>query len=124
MTIREVLEITDGKVLTKNIDLDIKATSAFSADLMSDVLHLAEEGALLLTGLTHPQVVRTAEMAGIAAILFVRNKIPPPETIQLAEEKGIPLLTSQYTMFETGGRIYAAGINSCDAPGTPQSSQT
>ncbi len=74
---------------------------------MSDVLHLAKEGALLLTGLTH-QVVRTAEMAGIAAILFVRIKVPPPETIHLAEEKGVPLLASKYTMFETGGRIYAA----------------
>lgn len=116
MTIREILEVTEGKVLTQNVDPDADATSAFSADLMSDVLHLAKEGALLLTGLTHPQVVRTAEMAGIAAILFVRNKVPPPETIQLAEEKGVPLLASKYTMFETGGRIYAAGMNSCDVP--------
>lgn len=116
MTIKEILEVTEGTVLTQNVNLDAEATSAFSADLMSDVLHLAKEGALLLTGLTHPQVVRTAEMAEIAAILFVRNKIPPPETIQLAEEKGVPLLASKYTMFETGGRIYAAGLDSCDAP--------
>lgn len=114
MTIRKVLEVTEAKVLTSDIDLDQEATSAFSADLMSDVLHLAKEGALLLTGLTHPQVVRTAEMAGIAAVLFVRSKMPPPETIQLATEKGVPLLASPYTMFETGGRIYAAGMNSCD----------
>ncbi len=116
MTLRKILDVTEGTVLTQDVDLDIEATSAFSADLMSDVLHLAGEGSLLLTGLTHPQVVRTAEMAGIAAILFVRNKVPPPETIQLAEEKGLPLLGSKYTMFETGGRIYAAGMNSCDAP--------
>ena len=116
MTLRKILEVTEAKALTPDVDLDINATSAFSADLMSDVLHLAKEGSLLLTGLTHPQVVRTAEMAGIAAILFVRNKVPPPETIQLAEEKGVPLLASRYTMFETGGRIYAAGMDSCDAP--------
>jgi hypothetical protein len=59
-------------------------------------------------------------MAGIVAILFVRNKIPPPETIQLGEEKGVPLLASRYTMFETGGRIYAAGMDSCDAPRSHQ----
>ncbi len=120
MTLRKILEVTEAKALTPDVDLDINATSAFSADLMSDVLHLAKEGSLLLTGLTHPQVVRTAEMAGIAAILFVRNKVPPPETIQLAEEKGVPLLASRYTMFETGGRIYAAGMNSCDAPRTAE----
>lgn len=118
MTLQEILEITEAKVLTMDVDLDGEATSAFSADLMSDVLHLAKEGAILLTGLTHPQVVRTAEMAGIAAILFVRNKIPPPETIQLAEGKGVPLLATKYTMFETGGRIYAAGMDSCDDPRT------
>lgn len=120
MTLREILEVTEGRALTPDIDLSIEANSAFSADLMSDVLHLAKDGSLLLTGLTHPQVVRTAEMAGIAAILFVRNKIPPPETVQLAEEKGVPLLASRFTMFETGGRIYAAGMNSCDAPRTSE----
>jgi predicted transcriptional regulator len=118
MTIQEILEVTEGKILTQNVDIKADATSAFSADLMSDVLHLAKEGALLLTGLTHPQVVRTAEMAEIAAILFVRDKIPPPETIQLAEEKGVPLLATKYTMFETSGRIYSAGMDSCDAPRT------
>ena len=116
MTIAKILEVTEGKELTQHVDLHTEASSAFSADLMSDVLHLAKEGALLITGLTHPQVVRTAEMAGITAILFVRNKIPPPETIQLAEEKEVPLLVSPYTMFETGGRIDAAGLGSGDVP--------
>jgi hypothetical protein len=67
----------------------------------------------LMTGLTNPQVVRTAEMAGIVAIVFVRGKLPPPETIALAEEKGIPLLASKYTMYETCGRIYRTGLKSC-----------
>ncbi|PID57578.1 hypothetical protein CSB45_07065 [candidate division KSB3 bacterium] len=112
MTLQEVLEVTEAKVLTSNVNLAQNATSAFSADLMSDVLYLAKEGGVLLTGLTHPQVVRTAEMAGIAVILFVGSKTPPPETVQLAEEKGVPLLSSCCTMFEASGRIYAAGLTS------------
>ena len=83
------------------------------ADLMSDVLAFTHEGTLLMTGLTNPQVVRTAEMAGITAIVFVRGKVPPPETVTLAEEKGIPLLASKYTMFETCGRLYKAGLPGC-----------
>ena len=31
----------------------------------------------------------------------------------LAQEKGIPLLASKYTMFETSGRLYGAGLPSC-----------
>ncbi len=66
-----------------------------------------------MTGLTNPQVVRTAEMAGVQAIVFVRGKYPPPETISMAEARNIPLLASRYTMYETCGRLYAAGLESC-----------
>jgi predicted transcriptional regulator len=113
MKLREVLEITEGKMITKNVDLDEEIQTGCGADLMSDVLAFTHEGTLLMSGLTNPQVVRTAEMAGIKAIVFVRGKLPPPETIALAEEKGIPLLASKYTMFETCGRIYQAGLPSC-----------
>jgi len=83
------------------------------SDLMSDVLAFTHEGTLMMTGLINPQVVRTADLAGIVAIVFVRGKLPPPETVALAEEKDIPLLASRYTMFETCGRLYQAGMASC-----------
>ncbi len=110
MKLREVLQIIEGKLISENVDLDIEVTTGGGADLMSDVLAFANEGMLLMTGLTNPQVVRTAEMAGSAAIVFVRGKIPPPETIALARQRGIPLLASRYTMFETCGRLFAAGL--------------
>jgi predicted transcriptional regulator len=113
MKLREVLEAIDGKVITKDADLDLEVQMGCGADLMSDVLAFTHDGTLLLSGLTNPQVVRTAEMAGIVAIVFVRSKVPPAETIALAEEKGIPLLASRYTMFETCGRLYRAGLPSC-----------
>jgi predicted transcriptional regulator len=91
MKLREVLEIIEGKVITRNTDLDLEVKMGCGADLMSDVLAFTHEGTLLMSGLTNPQVVRTAEMAGIQAIVFVRGKIPPPETVALAEEKGIAL---------------------------------
>jgi len=53
-------------------------------------------------------------MADIAAIVFVRGKKPPQETISLAEEKNIPLVTSPYTMFELCGRLYMNNLASCD----------
>ena len=113
MKLREVLEVIEGKAISKNVDLDMEVQMGCGADLMSDVLAFTHEGTLLMSGLTNPQVVRTAEMAGIRAIVFVRGKIPPPETIALAEEKGIPLLASKFTMFETCGRIYQSGLPSC-----------
>lgn len=113
MTLAEVLSIIEGKVISSNADLSKEVSMACGADLMSDVLAFTHAGTLLMTGLTNPQVVRTAEMAGIVAIVFVRGKLPPPETVALAEEKGIPLLASKYTMYETCGRLYQAKLPSC-----------
>jgi len=114
MKLKEIVARVEGTVLSRGADLDMNIARGCGADLMSDVLSFAKERALLLTGLTNPQVVRTAEMADIAAIVFVRGKLPPPETIALAEEKGIPLVASKYTMFEMCGRLHAAGLGSCD----------
>jgi predicted transcriptional regulator len=112
--LRDVLSLVDGKAIShQGIDLNMTVDMACGADLMSDVLAFTHAGTLLMTGLTNPQVVRTAEMAGIKAIVFVRGKYPPPETISLAEQKNIPLLASRYTMYETCGRLYQAGLASC-----------
>jgi predicted transcriptional regulator len=113
MKLGDVLDAIEGRLISGEVDLDQEVQMGCGADLMSDVLAFTHEGTLLMTGLTNPQVVRTAEMAGIVAIVIVRGKLPPPETIALAEEKGIPLLASKYTMFETCGRLFAAGLPSC-----------
>jgi predicted transcriptional regulator len=114
MKLREIVSIVEGRLISNEVDLDIEITCAGAADLMSDVLAFAEPGSVLLTGLCNPQVVRTAEMADIAAIIFVRGKFPPPKTIALAEEKDIPLVATSYAMFEMCGRLYRAGLKSCD----------
>jgi predicted transcriptional regulator len=113
MTLAEVVALIDGRAISAHPDLNQEVRMACGADLMSDVLAFSHAGTLLMTGLTNPQVVRTAEMAGVQAIVFVRGKYPPTETISLAEEKGILLLASRYTMYETCGRLYAAGLESC-----------
>jgi predicted transcriptional regulator len=114
MKLSEIISIVEGTLIAGNADLNMDISCACAADLMSDVLTHARSGALLLTGLVNPQVVRTAEMAEIVAIVFVRGKHPPLETIALAEEKGIPLVTTKYTMFEMCGRLFQAGMDSCD----------
>lgn len=103
-------KILDAEVLVEAGKLDMEVSTAFAADLMSDVLAFADSGCLLLTGLTNPQVIRTADVLDIAAILLVRGKKPPPETIRAAEEKNIPLLSTKYILFESAGRLYGKGI--------------
>lgn len=113
MRLQEVKEILGAEVIVGKDLLEMEVKTAFGADLMSDVLAFAKPGSLLLTGLTNPQVIRTSDVLDIAAIVMVRGKRPLPETIQLAEELRIPLLTTKYILFEAVGRLYTKGIVGC-----------
>jgi predicted transcriptional regulator len=113
VTLREVKEILDADILVGHDKMEREVTTAFGADLMSDVLAFAKPGSLLLTGLTNPQMVRTSDVLDIAAIILVRGKVPLLETLDLSEELGIPILTTRYILFETAGRLYAKGIVGC-----------
>ncbi len=113
MKLEGVRRILDAEVVLGDDRLDTEVFMACGADLMSDVLAFIKQGALLITGLTNPQVVRTAEMVDVKAICFVRGKRPGDDTIGLAESKGIPLLLTQLPMFEACGRLYKNGLPGC-----------
>jgi predicted transcriptional regulator len=113
LTLNDVKIILNAEVIVGEEHLDLEIKTAFGADLMSDVLAFAKAGSLLLTGLTNSQVIRTANILDIAAIILVRGKKPSTETINLAKELKIPLLTTKYILFETAGRLYAKGIVGC-----------
>lgn len=110
MKLRDVKEILAADVIIGEDQLDMEVKTAFAADLMSDVLAFAKPGSLLLTGLTNDQVVRTADIIEIAAIVIVRGKKPNAEAIKLAKELNIPILATKYILFDTAGRLYAKGI--------------
>ena len=116
MNVKELIEVIDGHLLIHSTDLNREIKGGCGADLMSDVLASIQPEAVLLTGLCNPQVVRTSGMADVAAIVLVRGKTPPPETIELAEKEGIPLISSPLGMFALCGRLYSQGMKSLEHP--------
>ena len=114
MKLKELKDILDAEVLCGDDQLSKEIEMVCGSDLMSDVLAFIKTDSLLLTGLINPQVVRTAEMAEIAAICFVRGKRPQQEAIELANEKNIPLLATKLSMFKSCGRLYKRGLCGCD----------
>ena len=113
MTLQDVRDILNAEVFVGQDQLNKEVKTAFGADLMSDVLAFAKSGSLLLTGLTNPQIVRTSNILDIAAIVIVRGKKPLPETVKLAEDLKIPILSTRYILFETAGRLYQKGMVGC-----------
>ncbi len=110
MKIREIAELLNAQKLCGEYcpTLDIKC--ACGSDMMSDVLAFTKYDAILLTGLINNHVIRTAEMLDIQVIMFVRGKIPPQEVIEMAEEQGMILMTTDLTMFTACGMLYEKGI--------------
>jgi len=110
MKLSEVKETLSAEVLAVEDGLDKEVYSAFACDLMSDVLAFVEDQSLLLSGLINPQVVRTAEMMDMKAIVFVRGKTPTDEILDLARDAGIVIMTTELTMYYASGILYTKGL--------------
>ncbi len=107
ITLADVKNLLDADLLTGN-DLTVKVESFGAADLLSDVLATSKTGMLLLTGLVSTQVIRTAVVADLCGVVFVRGKKPGEEILALARESNIPVLATRFRMFDAAGRIYVA----------------
>ena len=114
MKIKEIVGILNAEVLYGNEHLDNLVVAAGGADLMNDVLAAATEGAVLLTGVTTEHVLRTAKIAGVAVVVFVRGKEPAPSIVDLARSYQMPLLRTRYSLFVACGRLYMEGLRGLD----------
>jgi hypothetical protein len=106
----EIVRHTKARISAGNLNDDKKMEMAFSSDLMSDVLTLDEENILLISGLANVQLIRTAEMADINAVLLARNKKASPEMIELANENGLVILETPLSIYKASGVLYANGL--------------
>ena len=93
MKIKDIKELLDAELVCGEGSLDRDVMSACGSDMMSDVLAFVKNQAVLLTGLVNPQVIKTAEMMDMHCIVFVRDKRPTPDMIELAVDADIALLS-------------------------------
>ena len=110
MRLEDVKKILSADIITGEENLDREVLSACGCDLMSDVLAFVKDQALLLTGLMNPQVIRTAEMMDMKAVVFVRGKTPTDEMVSLAEEAGIVVMTTELPLYLSCGKLYSNGL--------------
>lgn len=110
MTIGEIQTLLKAKVLVGEELLEHQVYSACGSDMMSDVLAYVKDQGVLLTGLVNSQVIRTAEMMDMVCIVFVRDKQPTDDMLELAKEAGIAVLSTPKRMYEACGKLYAGGL--------------
>jgi predicted transcriptional regulator len=110
MKIADIVNIAGGKVICGQELIQKEVYNAFSSDLLSDVLTINKPGIMLLTGVANLQTIRTAEMADIRAIVFVRNKKANSQMLELANLNGMCILESPYSLFKSSGLLFQAGL--------------
>lgn len=110
MKVRQIMQVLNAEIYYMGNKLESDCCTACGCDLMSDALAFSKSKMVLLTGLTNPQVIRTAEMLDVIAVVFVRGKKPAEEIIQLAEETDIAVLGTNYTLYEACGILYKHGL--------------
>ncbi|HHY70894.1 MAG TPA: anti-sigma regulatory factor [Thermoanaerobacterales bacterium] len=110
MKLSKIKELLQAEMLWGDEFLDIEVSNACGADLVSDILADNKINAILLTGLTHRQIIQTTVMSDFAAIIFVRDKTPSKDVIELAKQEKVPLLRTKFPLYETCGILYEAGL--------------
>lgn len=114
MTLSEVIRTLNATWITGEDKRENVICRAGASDLLSDILKAMSDASLLLTGLTGIQVVKTAMLAGVVAVVFVRGKMPEPAAVSLARSSGIALLSTPFSMFVSCGRLHGCGLTGLD----------
>lgn len=110
MRLQDVRDILQCEVLTEGDDLTVDVQYVVASDGMSEILAFAKSKELMITGLTNIQAVRTADIAGVTAVIFCRGKRPDSRVIEFAKKKKIPVLATKMVMFDICAILYNKGL--------------
>jgi hypothetical protein len=111
MELREVITILEAEAHYSLSDqLDAEVRTARASDLMSEILVGETVPDILITRLCNAQVVRTASVFGIKAVVVVRGKHIDQKIVEVALEENIVIMTTENSLFTSCGRLYASGV--------------
>ena len=111
MTVADIVKNFGLQTRAKKEQLLEEVTGGYASDLLSDVIAHSRKGNIWITIQTHPNIVAVATMKELSGIILTGGRTPDPDTVQKAEEEGIPILVSPLYTFELVGRLYRIGIS-------------
>ena len=97
MTAEEIAEKVCGKV---EVAVEgATAASAYSSDLLSDVMGHAGEGAALITIQNHLNTIAVCTLAGIEIIVICHGRPIPDDMREAAVREGVAIVTTPMCQF-------------------------
>jgi len=111
MKLDKIIKDLDLKVLTSSVDLDtVEVESGYCSDLLSCVMTGAEPNSVWVTLMAHGNIVAVAALLDISAVVITEDAQPEEETLKLAKEKGVTLLSSPHDNFYIIGKLWELGL--------------
>lgn len=110
MRVKDLVEKFDLSIAAGKDGLDREIADGYCGDLLSEVMGNAPSGCAWLTVQGHQNVIAVAVLREMAAIIITGGQKPDAETIQKANQEGIPVLLWPNSSFSLAGRIFNAGV--------------
>ena len=110
MIVQEMMEFLHAEVVAGGNNMGNDVSGGYVSDLLSNVMSQGKSGNVWVTMHGHQNIVAVASLLGLVAIIIAGNVQPDPQTIQKADEEGIPLLVTTLSAFEVVGLLYSKGI--------------
>ena len=111
MKLKELIEKFDLEIQCGTRGLEREIKGGYVSDLLSDVIANGRAGDVWVTLQIHQNIVGVASLKNLAAIIIINGRQPEENTIEKAENEGIPIMVSKMSAFELVGRLYSAGIS-------------
>ena len=82
------------------------ATSAFTSDLLSDVMAHAAENSILITIQAHQNTVAVATLLGIRAILACSSRPIPADMVEAARKESVAIYRTPLHQFDASVAVH------------------
>jgi len=114
MTMNDLVTRFDLQVAAGEQGLERKIQDGYCGDLLSEIMANAPEGCVWLTIQGHQNIVAVAVLREMAGIIITGGQKPDDETLQKANQEGIPILLSSESAYQLAGRLYSQGIGNME----------
>ena len=106
MKLNRILELPRTECIL-DAPAEVEVTSAFTSDLLSDVMGNAAENSVLITIQAHQNTIAVASLVGICAILTCSSRPIPSDMLEAARRNNIALYRTPLNQFEASVAIHS-----------------
>lgn len=110
MNVAEAAQSIEGTVIAGKSAVEHEIHGGYASDLLSDVMGNSREGDIWITMQKHVNIVAVAQLNSLAAIVLVNGRKPEPDTMERADEIGVPIISTPLQAFDAIGILFARNV--------------